>query len=223
MSDWVICSDFDGTICIPDSSDYLFSRFAPEEWRELDEAIWAGQLTEREGYQRQIALLRATWPEARTALREGVKIREGFREFVQWTRAHGIPFVIISSGMRPLIDELLEHAGVRDVMIESHGARINGNRWELQFHPGARLAEHCSHCKCAHLEAFRQAGKRVIYIGDGFTDVCPARHADMLFATHKLAEVCAKNGRPFHFFSTFFDIERTLDAFFHTTTQESPL
>ena len=223
MNYWVICSDFDGTICLPDSSDFLLTRFASDEWKNLEDQTWDGQLTERESYQRQIALLSVSWPQARDALLEGVKLRPGFQDFVVWTREHGIPFEILSSGLRPLIMELLDHAGIRDIKVESHDLEITDDHWRVVLHPGPRLKEHCSHCKCAHLVRHHESGRRVIYIGDSYTDLCPSQHAEVLFATHRLAEVCTKNCVPFHPFSTFYDVRQTLDALLHSSIQESPL
>ena len=66
MTDWIVCSDFDGTICIPDSSEHLLRLFAPPEWKLLDEAVWAGRMTEREAFQQQ-------WLRETNDFREGVK------------------------------------------------------------------------------------------------------------------------------------------------------
>jgi 2-hydroxy-3-keto-5-methylthiopentenyl-1-phosphate phosphatase len=51
----------------------------------------------------------------------------------------------------------------------------------------------------------------VIYIGDGYTDLCPVQHADLVFATGRLAQECADRKRPFISFQTFFDIEHELE------------
>ena len=223
MKNWIICSDFDGTISLPDSSDFLLSCFASSDWKKLEELTWTGKMPERESYQAQIALLYVSWPQAREALLNGVKIRPGFKEFVEWARAQEIPFEILSSGLKPLIVELLNHAGIPDVKVESHELQITDKQWKVVLHPGARLAEHCSHCKCAHLVKHHAAGLRVVYIGDSYTDLCPSKYADILFATHKLAEVCGKDCVPFYPFSTFYDVRQTLDALLHSSIQESSL
>lgn len=180
-------------------------------------------MTERESYPRQMALLNLPWEQAQEALLAGVRIRAGFREFVEWTHARQWPFIILSSGLRPLIAALLDTAGVHGVRVESHGLRIHPDHWEVVLHPGARLEAHCSHCKCAHLLEYRKAGKYVVYIGDGYTDLCPSRYADVLFATDRLAEACTKSGRHFYPYATFYDVERQLDTLLHSTIQESPL
>ena len=210
MSGLAVCCDFDGTVCIPDSCDFLLEKYAPREWKELDDAVWRGELTEREAFQRQIGLLRVTWEEARAALLKGVRIREGFPEFVRLCRLHSIPLTILSSGLRELIDVLLQSVGVSGVPVLAHHAEIKGDLWHLRLIEIPRLAEHCSHCKCVTVLAQKQAG-RVIYIGDGYTDLCPVQHADVVFATGRLAEECAARGRLFMPFHTFFDIEHELE------------
>jgi len=216
MNSYSACIDFDGTVCIPDSCDYLLSRFAPDEWKALDDAVWRGELTEREAFPRQIELLRVTWEDARKALCEGVRIREGFAEFVEFCRVHALPLMILSGGLKPLIAELLRKAGVPDVPFISHGAEITGERWNVVLWEGTRYGEHCSHCKCSYLFTEKRLGRNIIYIGDGYTDLCPAQHADVLFATGNLARECAKAGRPFIPFETFMDIERRLESLFHS-------
>jgi 2,3-diketo-5-methylthio-1-phosphopentane phosphatase len=209
MSGFSICCDFDGTVCIPDSCDFLLAKYAPREWKELDDAVWRGELSEREAFQRQIALLRVTWEDARAALLKGVRMREGFPEVVGFCRSRRLPLTILSSGLRELIDVLLQSVGVSGIPVLAHHAEISGDRWRVKLIDLPRLAEHCSHCKCVTVLAQKQAGK-VIYIGDGYTDLCPVQHADVVFATGRLAEECADHARPHIPFNTFFDIEQEL-------------
>jgi 2,3-diketo-5-methylthio-1-phosphopentane phosphatase len=209
MSGFSVCCDFDGTVCIPDSCDFLLEKYAPREWKDLDDAVWRGELSEREAFQRQIALLRVTWDEARSTLLKGVRIRQGFAEFVSFCRSRAIPLTILSSGLRELIDVLLQSVGVEGIPVLAHHAEISGDRWRVKLIEIPRLAEHCSHCKCVTVLAQKQAGK-VIYIGDGYTDLCPVQHADVVFATGRLAIECAARKRPFIPFQTFFDIEQEL-------------
>jgi 2-hydroxy-3-keto-5-methylthiopentenyl-1-phosphate phosphatase len=211
---WSVCCDFDGTVCLPDSCDYLLSRFAAPEWKTLDADVWAGRLTEREAFPRQMALLRVTWDEACAALAEGVRIREGFPAFVEFCRKREVPLTILSSGLEELIRELLRREGVTDIAIEAHHVAIDHDGWRVILRDGPRLAEHCSHCKCVSVEAERAAGRKVVYIGDGYTDLCPVERADVVFATGKLARACAENGREFAPFETFYDVERKLGELF---------
>jgi 2-hydroxy-3-keto-5-methylthiopentenyl-1-phosphate phosphatase len=49
-------------------------------------------------------------------------------------------------------------------------------------------------CKCAVAASLRKAGRRVVLIGDGLSDCCLARSADLVLARGKLLEYCRKQG-----------------------------
>ncbi|MDD5087772.1 MAG: MtnX-like HAD-IB family phosphatase [bacterium] len=215
-----ICCDFDGTICLPDSSEFLLEKFGLPGWKELDDAVWRGEISERDAFTRQVTMLRVTRDAALEAVREGVRIREGFAPFVAFCRARKIPLTILSSGLRVLIDELLRKAGVTELAVIAQDARIAGDRWTLIPWTGRRLAEHCSHCKCSFVEAERAAGRKVVYIGDGYTDVCPVQRADYVFATGRLAEECAHRGWDFFRFESFSEIESRLESIVHIIEQD---
>src|SRR5665647_1323627 len=46
-------------------------------------------------------------------------------------------------------------------------------------------------CKAAVLRTLRRPGDLVLVFGDGASDLCPAREADLTFARDHLAERCA--------------------------------
>lgn len=213
-----IFCDFDGTICIPDAVEFLLGRFAPPGWMELDERVWRGELSEREAMASQVSMLRVGWDEARAALLSGVRIREGFPEFALWCRDNRIPLQIVSSGLRPLIEVLLDSAGVNSADIHAHGAEISGDRWALIPYQGPRHADHCSHCKCDHLLRAAARGDHMVYIGDGYTDVCPSQLAHTLFACDALARECKRLNRPFHPYQTFFEVQQMLDSLLKSQT-----
>jgi len=216
-----ICCDFDGTICIPDSTEFLLEKFGQPGWKQLDDAVWRGELTERDAFTRQITMLRVTQEKALEAVRDGVRIREGFADFVAFCRAREIPLTILSSGLLLLIDVLLEKAGVGGMTVLSQDAEVQGNRWTLIPWTGTRLAENCSHCKCAFLETEKAAGRRITYIGDGYTDVCPVQRADHIFATGRLAVECARREWKYYSFESFGEIEDKLESIFHSIEQDT--
>jgi hypothetical protein len=52
----------------------------------------------------------------------------------------------------------------------------------------------------------------VIFIGDGFSDLYAAGHADIVFAKDHLATLCADRGWPFLEWRTFADIQAQLST-----------
>ena len=212
MNGWVVCCDFDGTISIPDAVEHLLREFADPHWRTLDDSVWRGELTERQAMMEQVGLIKVDWPTARESLLRGVRIRDGFVEFTRFCAQRQLPVVILSSGLRILIDALLDGVGVHGLDVRAHEVDPLLTGWRLEPYPGPRLKENCSHCKCVDVLGFKAAGRSVIYIGDGYTDLCPSAHADLLFATGSLARECARAGRAFIPFESFHDIERSLSS-----------
>ncbi len=212
MSGWTIFSDFDGTISIPDAVEFLLEKHAIGDWKALDELVWKGEISEREVMAREVSMLRVSWERARDEVLSGVRIREGFADFSHWCAVREIPLVIVSSGLKCLIAELLDTVAVKHVEILANDAVISEDKWSFVPFTGPRHGDKCSHCKCDHLIRAKAAGLKVVYIGDGYTDVCPSVHAELLFATGSLAASCTASNRPFIPFESFRDIERTLSA-----------
>ena len=58
----------------------------------------------------------------------------------------------------------------------------------------------------------RPGRDRHLYVGDGRSDLCPARRADLVFAKGALATALATEGVPFRPFDTLADVAATLAA-----------
>src|SRR3972149_1484236 len=79
----------------------------------------------------------------------------------------------------------------------------------------------CGTCKLRRLFELRVAGHRVVYIGDGDSDLCPAVEADVVFAKERLADLCDSESIPYHRFETFADIEREMRTWRGTSSASS--
>jgi hypothetical protein len=70
----------------------------------------------------------------------------------------------------------------------------------------------CGTCKRARILAHQSVGRFVVFVGDGFSDLYAAAHADLVFAKDHLAALCVDRGWPFRDWRTFADIQRALAA-----------
>ena len=66
----------------------------------------------------------------------------------------------------------------------------------------------CAHCKARHLRATTTRPR--VYIGDGLSDLCPARVAEIVFAKDSLADALGREGISFFPFSRLTDVHRHL-------------
>jgi 2-hydroxy-3-keto-5-methylthiopentenyl-1-phosphate phosphatase len=54
----------------------------------------------------------------------------------------------------------------------------------------------CAHCKKKTILSKSAPGELKIYIGDGQSDICPAKYADKIFAKDTLLKYCRKEKIP---------------------------
>jgi 2,3-diketo-5-methylthio-1-phosphopentane phosphatase len=150
---------------------------------------------------------------------DNVKLDPGFAEFFQWSLKNNIPVVVLSSGMEPVIQALLEklvgpEARQMQVLGNTAGARpgksINEEGgWQILFrHPESGFG----HDKSIELRKYSSLPKDVrptmFYAGDGVSDLSAARETDLLFAKkgHDLINYCAREDVPFTVFEDWTNI-----------------
>jgi 2-hydroxy-3-keto-5-methylthiopentenyl-1-phosphate phosphatase len=62
------------------------------------------------------------------------------------------------------------------------------------------------------VKALQADGNYVVFIGNGRTDYCPAKYANIVFARDMLARKLEAEGRPFILFEDFHDILEAWDS-----------
>ena len=60
------------------------------------------------------------------------------------------------------------------------------------------------------MEKYKADGYYVVYIGNGLSDRCPSKYADLVFAKGELLDYCREEGVESTQFQNFRDIEREL-------------
>src|SRR5262245_4833391 len=205
----ILC-DFDGTIAPIDTVDFLLERLAAPAWRLFEEQWIRGEIDSRECMTAQVALLRGGWRAIRRALEE-VRLDPSFAAFAAWCRTARIPLRVVSEGIEQVIIHILRREGVLvdEVWAPRLAERSNG---ALELRLPARGGALCGAalCKCAFVKPGSSAPFRVL-IGDGRSDFCISRRADLVFACSKLAIHCEQNDIPFAPFLGFDSVRRLLE------------
>ena len=78
--------DFDGTITETDTLVFLLDRYSGAAWREIEDRVEAGTLSEERGLREEIALLRVPWAEAEARVLAEVPADPSFAAFAAWCR-----------------------------------------------------------------------------------------------------------------------------------------
>ena len=206
----LIQCDFDDTVTYKDISFFLLDAFAGAEWREHLEKYQDGKLTVGEFNRLSFSMVKAGRREMLDYIRDKVRLRPGFQEFAQFCREKGFWLVIVSNGLDFYIEEILKGLGLKD--IEHHAAETQFNPEGLKVrYVGADGTVLDRDFKLSWVKKFLSEGYRVVYIGDGNSDLVPAQQCHHIFATASLLRHCQRDGIACTPFADFNDIVKAME------------
>ncbi|KAH3900487.1 related to Pdp3-interacting factor 1 [Saccharomycodes ludwigii] len=220
----VIFSDFDGTITLQDSNDYLTDKygFGKEERLEIFKGVLDGSKSFKEGFTQMLDSIKLPLNECIDILINHIQLDPGFIELYKYCQKEDIPLVIISSGMKPLIRAVLNNLFtksnvtpnieiVSNDVVEDASHSKNGY-WHIIFKDvdsphGHDKSRSIDELKLKYPVTPNGKGK-YFYCGDGVSDLSAAKECDVLFARSgkDLITYCDKLNIPYVKFNSFEDI-----------------
>ncbi len=188
----IVVSDFDGTLTIDDVTTLLWDAHLPYDWRrELLPETYAGKVTPLEMIARGYGGIALPEEALLAEVRAQTRLRRGLTALVDFCRARGWPFVVVSHGLTFYIQDLLP-PGIP--VVAFHGA-FDGRRWRVSLPEGMRVGpgEDFKSNVVAGLRR-QHPGHPTIYLGDGRLDLLAAETCDEVFAVRdsKLADLCPR-------------------------------
>jgi len=210
--------DYDGTMTTHECNEIVLQRFVGDAWRPLEAEAKADRMSHAECFDRQIGLIKAPREEFLGALVAEAEPAPGLPAFLAELEARGGRPVIVSAGLR----EAIAAVWSRDTLppVELHASGLvgagpqGGPPYRLAFSGVLGDCPRCGPraCKGAALRALRRPGEPVLVFGDGASDLCPAREADLTFARGHLAERCAAEGLEWRPLADFATVWSDVDA-----------
>ncbi|KAF3909514.1 hypothetical protein AA313_de0204209 [Arthrobotrys entomopaga] len=223
--DVIIFSDFDGTIFMQDTGHILFDHHGcgATKRQELDEEIKNGARSFRAVSEDMWGSLNVRFEDGFEVMKEKLEIDPGFEEFHKYCVSNGIPFNVISAGLKPILRRVLDvfigETQSAHIEIVANDAEIShdGTEWK----PIWRHDNELGHDKAASIQEYKTIASSesedgsiplIVFVGDGVSDLPAARETDVLFARRglRLEEYCIENNIPYTPFDTFADIQREL-------------
>lgn len=144
---YIFFTDFDGTITIQDSNDFLSDNMGNgKEWRlKSSVEVLYGRMPFRVLMRGMLDNVSTPFDQCIDLLLKNIELDPGFQEFHAWAKENNIPIVILSGGMEPIIRALLGHLlgekEAQDIQIVSNnveprpGKDINEEGgWQIVFH-----------------------------------------------------------------------------------------
>ena len=207
--------DFDNTITLGDVLDGVIEKFSfDEQWKVLETEWEVGRIGARECLDGQLRGLRATWPEFEQHL-EGVELDAGFAALIEFVQRAGGELTIVSDNFDLIVGQILQRRGFAQVAVRANHLEIAADRVTPSFPYGNPACPGCAHCKKIHFVPPNDDGRQVIYVGDGRSDLCPARHANVVFAKSSLLAQLRAEKIPCIAFGELTDVLAVLQKLFH--------
>ncbi len=173
--------DFDGTITEEDVSFMLLDTFAKGNWRQLLRQYEEGKISVGHFNGEAFAMVKADRESLLEVVRDKVKIRAGFLELVTCCRRRGFRLVIVSNGLDFYIDEILRSVGMENIEVFAAQTHFHPEGLKVQY-VGPDGSHEEANFKGAYVNSFLNEGYRIIYAGNGTSDILAARRCHHVFA-----------------------------------------
>ena len=178
--------DFDNTITTLNIFDDMLKRFSDDEsWRQFEREWENGRIGSRECLSRQLECLKLTKDSLDKYL-STVKLDPYFKKLAEFLKSRNIPLIVLSDNFDYILKRILKNNHVRGLSIYANKLRFVKGKLTPSFPFADKDCRVCAHCKIKNLLANKAGDPIIIYIGDGQSDICPAKSADIVFAKSHL-------------------------------------
>ena len=188
--EYVFFCDFDGTVTREDVIDRVLEEFADPAWIDIERSWVNGEIGSRDCLTMQTQLIKAKERDLLDFV-EGIGIDETFVDFAGYCKSNAIEIFILSDGIDLFIKSILNRYGLNDIRIFANSLGTTNGSYKMYF---PYFREDCLSkagiCKCKMMEELSIPEGINILVGDGRSDFCLARKADLTFAKSTLLDFC---------------------------------
>jgi 2-hydroxy-3-keto-5-methylthiopentenyl-1-phosphate phosphatase len=204
----VLFIDFDNTISLGDVLDSVIGKFSrTTQWAQWQTEWRENRISTLDCLRRQVGDLEVDKDTLLEFVRHAA-IDADFVHLQDWAASTGTDLVIVSDNFEVILREILRRHGVIAPPIFANSLTFEGKRVIPAFPYRSPSCARCAHCKASHF--VRYEGYRILYVGDGLSDICPAVRADRVFAKDSLAAYLSAQGKPFTGFENLGDVVKCL-------------
>jgi 2-hydroxy-3-keto-5-methylthiopentenyl-1-phosphate phosphatase len=203
--------DFDGTVTREDISFLLLDTYAPKIWRKYLDEYKAGKIAVAEFSKKVFALVKEDEKTLTDFIlkSEHTKVRPGFNPLLDYCKQNKIRTILVSNGLEFYIKAILKKLGVNALEIHAAENIFSPQGMKVRY-TGPDGKEINDGFKESYTDLLKREGYKVIYLGDGSSDIYSARKADYIFAVDGLLEKCREENLNCDTFKDFYDVVEKL-------------
>lgn len=203
----IVFCDFDGTITATETFVTVLKEFAPELAAELMPQMYALKVTLREGVRQILESISSSRLPEIIEFTRTQPMRPGLPEFLDFLDSQQIPFVVVSGGLRLMVEAVLGELGQRTQAIHAIDVDASGSYLRVlsAYEGETELVD-----KVKVMELYPADEK--IAIGDSVTDLNMGLTAPIVFARDRLAQYLDERNKQYTPWNNFFDVRDSLSA-----------
>ena len=195
MVNFIIYSDFDGTITKYDTLDKIITDvYSYDTYKQFETALLSNEIL----FEDYLSLFNGIKYDIYNVTDS---MDETFKEFYDWIQSNHIEFYIISAGFKTIIQHVLPY--IDSSIIYSNDFTYNNDQtWKVKLYDTLSIR------KTEIIELHQKPGYTSIYLGDGLSDFKVIGKVDHLFCKKDslLHKKCILENHPHHVFSNFKDV-----------------
>lgn len=205
MKDIIFLIDFDRTITLNDSTDELMRLHNEELMLDYQAKFRRKEIRVRDYIKGLLESLKLTEEEYKRDVSRNVKVDPYFKKFMDL----GYEVRVVSAGAyENILPVFAKHEiKIPERDIYSNRVSFEGRSIEVTF-PHDSNEAYEGICKRSIVEKYKKEYRKVVFIGDGYSDIPASREADVLFAKkgRSLEKYCVENNIEHIAYETFKDI-----------------
>ncbi len=199
--------DFDGTITKQDIGEEFFLHFGNRETAENIIKEWEeGLINSRIVWERLFESLPEISIEQAINYIDTFSTDDYFSDFLVFCKENNFELMVLSDGFDLYIDRVLEKAGTTNLPRRTNKIITKNGRLSPVFPHTDEECIDCANCKRNHILENSADTDYTIYIGDGYSDTCPAQYCDFIFAKSSLLKYCEKNRISYYPYNNLKDV-----------------
>ncbi len=210
--------DFDGTITRQDVGNAFFRKYVGQQcYDEMLREYLGERISAKDCFRMGIDAIRSLNRDEASAFIRAHEIDPSFKDLVSFCRGRDIEFHIVSDGLDFYINEILAANHITGVSVFSNTLEVvpigDGPdcRLRIAFPYDDAVCGRCACCKRNILLTHAGDDDVIAYVGEGYSDRCPVRYADIVFAKDSLQTFCQQENISYYLYDSFCEVTERLD------------
>jgi 2-hydroxy-3-keto-5-methylthiopentenyl-1-phosphate phosphatase len=206
----VFC-DFDGTVCLQDVGEQFFRNFTSEKAEASIRHLLSGEITMQMWLTELCEAIPSINQNQFMNFVDHFVVDPHFVGFASFCKQRDISLTILSDGLDAYVERVVSNAGLSHMPFLANHVEFIEGKLKISFPHTDAECNVCGNCKRNHMLKTSADEDVIVYVGDGYSDRCPVRYADFVFANRQLIQYCQQQNITYFEFNHFGDVQMKLE------------